>query len=87
MVHVGTKRAHNDKASSFDPNRLRTALPVFPARRAVAICKSCLALSNDLCIMEAGDNIFGLLQGCPQDLHIHSLFAPSPVFFFFHHKL
>ena len=48
---------------------------------------SCLALSNDLCIMKDGDNISHSLQGSTlwQDLHIHIFFPPPPlpVFFFF----
>lgn len=51
---------------------------------------SCLALSNDLCIMKDGNNISHSLQGSTlwQDLHIH-IFFPSPPhlsppsFFFF----
>lgn len=45
---------------------------------------SCLALSNDLCIMKDGDNISRSLQGSTlwQHLHIHifSLHLPSPIF-------
>lgn len=48
---------------------------------------SCLALSNDLCIMKDGDNISHSLQGSTlwQDLHIHIFFPPPPLpsFFFF----
>lgn len=40
---------------------------------------SCLALSNDLCIMKDGDNI-SHSQGSTlwQDLHIHIFFPPPP---------
>lgn len=51
---------------------------------------SCLALSNDLCIMKDGDNISHSLQGSTlwQDLHIHIVFpSTSPPPFFFHHNL
>ena len=73
--------AHNDKSSSFDSNRLHTTLLVLLGRRKVAICKSCLALGNDL--TEATDNIFCLLKG----YEIFSPSAPSPVCFFSLSKL
>lgn len=49
---------------------------------------SCLALSNDLCIMKDGDNISHSLQGSTlwQDLHIH-IFFPLPPLPLFHRKL
>lgn len=45
---------------------------------------SCLALSNDLCIMKDGNNISHSLQGSTlwQDLHIHTFFPSPPLPFY-----